>query len=75
MSRINKLPLFFLCINLDSLLLLTSTENYKKIYVRVTSVLANSNADVIIQFDKHTAKEMAFNSSLTNVLLSYSTIE
>jgi LysM repeat protein len=58
-----------------TLLLLTSTENYKKIYVRVTSVLANSNADVIIQVDKHTAKEMAFNSSLTNVLLSYSTIE
>ena len=60
---------------IGTLLLLTSTENYKKIYVRVTSVLANSNADVIIQVDKHTAKEMAFNSSLTNVLLSYSTIE
>lgn len=58
-----------------TLLLLTNSENYKKIYVRVTSVLVNSNADVVIQVDKHTAKEMAFNSSLTNVSLSYSTIE
>jgi hypothetical protein len=60
---------------IGTLLLLTNSENYKKIYVRVTSVLVNSNADVVIQVDKHTAKEMAFNSSLTNVLLSYSTIE
>jgi len=58
-----------------TLILLTSTENYKKIYVRVTSILVNSNVDIIIQVDKHTAKELAFNSSLTNVLLSYSTIE
>jgi LysM repeat protein len=58
-----------------TLLLLTSTENYKKKYVRVTSNLINSNVDVIIQVDKKTAKELSFNSSLTNVLLSYSTIE
>ena len=58
-----------------TLLLLTSTENYKKIYFRVTSILVNSNVDVIIQVDKRTAKDMAFNSSLTNVLLSYSIIE
>ncbi len=58
-----------------TLLLLTNTENYKKIYVRVTSILINSNEDVIIQVDKNTAKELAFNSSLTNVSLSYSTIE
>ena len=60
---------------LGTLLLLTSTENYKEIYVRVTSILINSNEDVIIQVDKNTAKELAFNSSLTNVSLSYSTIE
>jgi LysM repeat protein len=58
-----------------TLLLLTSTENYKKIYVRVTSILVNSNEDIIIQVDNETATELAFNSNLTNVLLSYSIIE
>ena len=60
---------------IGTLLLLTSTENYKEIYVRVTSVLVNSNVDVILQIDKHTAEELAFNSSLTNVLISYSKFE
>jgi len=60
---------------IGTLLLLTSTENYKKIYVRVTSILVNSNEDVIIQVDNKTAKELAFNSDLTNVLISYNTIE
>lgn len=60
---------------IGTLLLLTSTENYKEIYVRVTSVLVNSNVDVILQVDKKTAEELAFNSSLINVLISYSKFE
>ncbi len=58
-----------------TLLLLTSTENYKKIYVRVTSILENSNKDIILQVDKTIAKQLAFNSELTNVYLSYGLVE
>jgi LysM repeat protein len=58
-----------------TLLLLTSTENFKKIYVRVTSILENSNADIVLQVDKTVAKQLAFNSSLTNILLSYSLVD
>lgn len=58
-----------------TLILVTSTENYKKIYLRVTSTLQNSEKDIILQVDKNIAKQLAFNSELTNVLLSYSIIE
>ncbi|MFZ4798568.1 MAG: LysM peptidoglycan-binding domain-containing protein [Bacteroidia bacterium] len=58
-----------------TLLLLTSTENYKKIYVRVTSILENSNVDIILQVDKVVAKQLSFNSVLTNVSLSYGLVE
>lgn len=58
-----------------TLLLVTSTENYKKIYLRVTSTLQNNDKDVILQIDKNIAKQLAFNSELSNVLISYSIIE
>ncbi len=58
-----------------TLILITSTENYKKIYVRVTSILVNDNPDVIIQVDKNIAKQLALNSKYTNILISYSLVE
>ncbi len=58
-----------------TLILITSTENYKKIYVRVTSILVNDNPDVIIQVDKNIAKQLALNSQYTNILISYSLVE
>lgn len=54
-----------------TLLLLTSTENYKKIYVRVTSILESTNPDIILQVDKVVARQLSFNSNLTNISLSY----
>lgn len=58
-----------------TLLLLTSTENYKKIYVRVTSILENTNPDIILQVDKVVARQLSFNSNLTNISLSYGLVE
>jgi len=58
-----------------TLLLLTSTENYKKIYVRVTSILENTNPDIILQVDKVVARQLSFNSNLTNIRISYGLVE
>jgi hypothetical protein len=60
---------------IGTLVLITSTENYKKIYARITSILENSNEGVIIQVDKTLAKQLAFNSELTNVIINYALVE
>ena len=63
-------------IPVGTLVLITSTENFKKLYVRITGTLNNSSdKNVIIQIDKNIAKQLAFNSELSNVLISYSIIE
>jgi len=60
---------------IGTLVLITSTENFKKIYARITSILENSNEGVIIQVDKTLAKQLAFNSELTNVIINYALVE
>jgi LysM repeat protein len=60
---------------IGTLVLITSTENYKKIYARITSILEDSNEGVIIQVDKTLAKQLAFNSELTNVIINYALVE
>lgn len=63
-------------IPVGTLVLITSTENFKKLYIRITGTLNNnSEKNVIIQIDKNIAKQLAFNSELNNVLISYSIIE
>lgn len=60
---------------IGTLILITSTENYKKIYARITSNLVDSNDGIIIQVDKTLAKQLAFNSELTNVIINYALVE
>lgn len=60
---------------IGTLILITSTENYKKIYVRVTSNLESNIEGVIIQVDKNIAKQLAFNSELSNVYINYALVE
>jgi len=60
---------------IGTLILITSTENYKKIYARITSNLVDSNNGIIIQIDKTLAKQLAFNSELTNVIINYALVE
>jgi hypothetical protein len=63
-------------IPVGTLVLITSTENFKKLYIRITGTLNNnSEKNVIIQIDKNIAKQLAFNSELNNVLISYGIIE
>ncbi len=63
-------------IPVGTLVLITSTENFKKLYVRITGTLNNSSdKNVIIQIDKNIAKQLAFNSELNNVFISYSLVE
>ncbi|MBJ7427919.1 MAG: LysM peptidoglycan-binding domain-containing protein [Bacteroidia bacterium] len=62
-------------IPIGTLILITSTENYKKIYVRITGVLENNDPDIILQVDKNIAKQLALNSSLSNIIISYNLVE
>ncbi len=72
----NIIGVYHANIPVGTLVLITSTENYKKLYVRITGTLNNSSdKNVIIQIDKNIAKQLAFNSELSNVLISYSLVE
>ena len=72
----NIIGVYHANIPVGTLVLITSTENYKKLYVRITGTLNNSSdKNVIIQIDKNIAKQLAFNSELSNVFISYSLVE
>lgn len=62
-------------IPVGTLVLITSTENYKKMYVRITGILENNDPDIILQVDKNIAKQLALNSSLNNIIISYNLVE
>lgn len=62
-------------IPVGTLVLIISTENYKKMYVRITGILENNDPDIILQVDKNIAKQLALNSSLNNIIISYNLVE
>lgn len=62
-------------IPVGTLILITSTENYKKMYVRITGILENNDPNIILQVDKNIAKQLALNSSLSNIIISYNLVE